>query len=89
MEFMIFTAPIRLDGFNFGVQKELNMSLKSIKHPFNIRFMFKEVDPAKTRIVIDKANIILKTTGRSNSRTPNIRVYKFKRHSGNTMRQSI
>jgi hypothetical protein len=89
MEFMIFTAPIGLDSFNFGVQKELNMSLKSIKHPFNIRFMFKEIDPAKTRIVIDKANIVLKTTGRSNSRTPNIRVYKLKRHSGNTMRQSI
>jgi hypothetical protein len=89
MKLMIFTTPVRLDGFNFGVQEKLDMSLESIKHPLNIRFVVKKVNPAKTRVVINETNIVLKTTRRGNCRTPNIRVNKLKRCSGNTMRQTI
>jgi hypothetical protein len=89
MKLMIFTIPVRLDGFNFGVQEKLDMNLESIKHPLNIRFLFKKVNPAKTRVVINEINIVLKTTKRGNYRTPNIRVNKLKRCSGNTMRQTI
>jgi hypothetical protein len=89
MKLMIFTTPVRLDGFNFGVEKKLDMSLESIKHLLDIRFVFKKINPAKTRVVINETNIVLKTTRRSNCRTPNIRVNELKRCSGNTMRQTI
>jgi cellobiose-specific phosphotransferase system component IIB len=35
------------------------MSLKSMKHLLNIRFIFDKIDPAKARIIIDKADIVL------------------------------
>jgi hypothetical protein len=88
-QLVIFTAPVRLDGFNLGVQKTLYMSLKRIKNLFNIRFVFKKIDPNKTRVVIDKANIVLITAGRSTSGAPNIRMNQFKRHSGNTRGSTI
>jgi hypothetical protein len=63
MKFVIFTTPVRLDNPNLCVQKALNMCLKRIENLLNIRLVLKEVDPTKTRIIIDKTNIIFVTTG--------------------------
>ena len=65
------------------------MGLESVKDLLNIRFVFEEIDPAKTGVVINKTNIIFETSGLGNGRTPNIRVNQFKRHSRNTMRGMI
>jgi hypothetical protein len=59
MQTMVFTTPVGLKRLDLGVQKTLNMSLKRIEYLFHIRFVFKEIDPTKARIVINKANIIL------------------------------
>ena len=45
---MIFTTPVRLNCFDFSVQKAFDMSLEGIENLLNIRLMFKEIDPAKT-----------------------------------------
>jgi hypothetical protein len=45
---MVLTTPIRLNRFNFGIQKTLNMSLESIKNLLNIRLVFKEINPAES-----------------------------------------
>jgi hypothetical protein len=63
MKFVIFTTPVRLDNPNLCVQKMLDIRLKRIKNLLNIILVLKKVDPTKTRIIIDKANIILVTTG--------------------------
>ena len=83
---VILPTPIGLNRLDFGVQKVLNMGLKCIKDVFDIRFVFEEIDPAKTRVVIHKANIILVPLRRGCSRTPNVGVNQFKRYSGNTER---
>jgi hypothetical protein len=56
---VVFTTLVRLKGLDPSVQKMLDMSLKGIENLFYIRFVFKEINPAKTRIVINKANIVL------------------------------
>ena len=33
--------------------------MKGIEHLFNIRLVFEEINPAKTRIVVDKTHIII------------------------------
>jgi hypothetical protein len=59
MQTMVFPTPIRLNRLDLGVQQTLNMGLKSVKHLLNIGFMFEEIDPAKTRVVIHKTNVVL------------------------------
>ena len=71
---MILTPPIRLNSFNFGIKKTLNVSLESVKDLLNIRLMFEEINPTESGLVINKTDIIFVTTGRSNSRSPNIGV---------------
>jgi hypothetical protein len=85
---MVFPTPIGLNRLDLGVQKTLNMSLKRIKYLFHIRFVFKKIDTTKTRIIINKANIILIPPGDVGC-PPNIRVNQFKRYSRNTRRQRI
>jgi hypothetical protein len=58
METMVFATPVRLDSLYFGVQKALNMGLESIKNLLNIRLVLEEINPAKTRMIINKANIV-------------------------------
>jgi hypothetical protein len=74
MQFVVFTTLARLNRLDFGIKETLNMSLKRIENLLNIRVVFQEINPAETRIVINKAHIILKTTRGSNGRSPNIRV---------------
>jgi hypothetical protein len=64
----------------------LKMVLKSIKDAFNIRFIFDQIDPTIVTIVINETNIILKTPGRGQIRTPNTRVKKIKWRCRNTSR---
>ena len=85
MQPMILTAPVGLDGFNFSIQKELNMGLESIENLLDIRLMFKEINPAETRVVIDKTNTIIMTTSRSLGRAPYIGINKLKRFGDYTI----
>ena len=59
MKFMIFTTPIRLNCLDFSVQKTLDMSLEIIEDLLNVRFVFYKIYPAKTRVVINEANVVL------------------------------
>jgi hypothetical protein len=72
MEPMILTAPIRLNCLDFGAQKAFNVSLKRIENLFDIRLTLEKINPAKTRVIVDKANIILVSPRGDTSRTPNI-----------------
>ena len=54
------------------------MVLKSVKNALNIRFMLDQVYLAVTTIVINEADIVLKTPGRWQSRPPNIGMNKLK-----------
>jgi hypothetical protein len=59
MEAMILTTAVRLHIKDFSVKKMLNMSLKKIKYFLNTRFVFNQINPTMTAIIIHKANIIL------------------------------
>ena len=71
---VVLATPVRLNGYDFSVEKMLNMSLKGIKHLLNVRLVLKLIFPTEARIIIDKAHIILITSGRGKSRPPYIRM---------------
>ena len=56
---MVLATPVRLNGYDFSVDKTLNMSLKGIKHLLNVRLVLKKIHPSETGIIIDKAHTIL------------------------------
>jgi alanine dehydrogenase len=89
MEAMILTTPIGLDSANFSIQQAFYMRLKSVEDAFNVRFMLNQVNPRITAVVINEANIILKASGRRQSRTPNISMNKLKRRLRHTGRITI
>jgi hypothetical protein len=60
------------------------MVLKSVKDALNIRFVFNQINPGIVIVVINKANIILKSSGGRQSRTPNISMNELKRRLRNT-----
>jgi hypothetical protein len=60
------------------------MVLQNIENALNIRFMFDKIYPTVATKIIDKANIIFKTSGRRQRRPPNICMNKFKRRMRNT-----
>jgi hypothetical protein len=74
VQLMILATPIRLNGFDFGVQQTLHMRLEGVEDMLNIRLMLEKINPAKTEIVIDKANIIFIPSRGCNSWTPYIRM---------------
>ena len=78
-ETAILAAPIRLNCFNFCIEHAFNMFLEGVEGLFNIGFSFKEIDPCKTAIIVQKTHIIFKTTNGSSSRAPYIRMNNFKR----------
>jgi hypothetical protein len=84
VEAVILPTPIRLNRLDLGVQKTLNMSLERIENLLNVRLMFEKIYPAKTRVIIHKANIVFVSPRRNTSRTPDIGVNKLKRLSRNT-----
>ena len=71
---MVLATPVGLNYDDFSVEKTLNMSLKSIKYLLNVRLVLKEINPRETRVIVNKAHIILIASGRGNSRPPNIRM---------------
>jgi hypothetical protein len=74
MELVVFTTPIGLNCLDLRTQKALNIGLESIEHILNIRLVLKKIDPTKTCMIIDKANIIFITSRGGDCRTPNIGV---------------
>jgi hypothetical protein len=64
MQLVVFSPTIRLEGFDFCVKKQLNMFLKLKKDILNNRFMFNEVNPCKTTIIVKEAHIVLITVYR-------------------------
>jgi hypothetical protein len=89
IETMILTPPIGLNGLDFSIQKAFNISLESIKYLFNVRLVFKKINPSESRIIIYETNIVLVPPGGRTCFTPNIRMNKFKRGSRNTRRSTI
>lgn len=61
IETMILTPPppIGLNGLDFSIQKAFNISLESIKYLFNVRLVFKKINPSESRIIIYETNIVL------------------------------
>ena len=59
MEFVVFTTPVGLNGFDFIIQKAFDMSVKVVENLLNIRLVFKQINPGEARVVINKTNIIL------------------------------
>ena len=74
MEFVIFTTPIGLNCLDLRTQEAPNIGLEGIKHILNIRLVFKKINPTKTCVIIDKADIIIETSREGNCRAPNIGV---------------
>ena len=60
MQAVVFTTPIRLDRTDFCIEKTFDMRLKIIENLFDIRFMFKKVNPCEAAEIIHKTNIIFK-----------------------------
>ena len=56
---VVLATPVLLNGYDFSVEKTLNMSLKSIKHLLNVRLVLKKIYPSETGIIIYKSHIIL------------------------------
>jgi hypothetical protein len=78
-EATILVAPVRLEGTNVSVKKQLDMLLKRMKNFLHVRFALKKVDLGKPAKIIQEANIVLKTTNRRDCRSPHIRMHEFKR----------
>jgi hypothetical protein len=85
----IFPSPIGLDPLNFMIKKEFNMFLKFEKSILNFRFGMEEIDPREFAKIVNKTHIIFKPSNRSNCRTPNIGINKFKWRSGHMSRNRI
>ena len=86
MQAVVFTPPIRLNRTDFCIEESLDMGLKIIENLFDIKFMFKKINPCKTAKVINKANIKLKTCRGGEGRTPHIGMNKLKWLRRNTRR---
>jgi hypothetical protein len=74
VELNVLATPIRLNMYNFMIQKTLNMPLELKEHLKYIRFLFEEIQPCKTTIGINKTDIIFVSTNRNLGRTPHIRM---------------
>jgi hypothetical protein len=62
VEAMILTTPVGLYCTDFGVKKTLNMGLKSVENMLNIRLVFDQINPGVATIIINKTDLILKTS---------------------------
>jgi hypothetical protein len=78
VKFLIFPTPVRLDTFNFSVEEALHMHLKEHKNVLCISSVIHKINPCEFAKVINKANVILKSTNKSGRRTPNIGKDKLK-----------
>jgi len=78
MKFIIFTAPVRLNTFDFSIKEAFYMSLKKKKNALDLRSIMQKINPCESSEVINKANIIFKARDRNWSRPPDIRMNKFK-----------
>lgn len=58
----ILPSPVTLDTEDFPVKQALNMSLELEKNIFNIRLVFKTINPSKFTKIIDKTDIEFETS---------------------------
>jgi hypothetical protein len=72
VHFLIFATPIRLDTFNFDIQKAFNMSLKLKKNVRGLRPVMHQIDPRKLTEIINETYIVFETPNRLRGWTPNI-----------------
>jgi hypothetical protein len=79
MKFLVFSSPVCLDCDDFPVKQTFHKVLKFNKFLKHLRFKFQGIDPGKFAKIINEANIILFSTCRFESITPNMLVNKFKR----------
>lgn len=75
MKMRTFATAIGLDYKDTLGNEALNMMLKDIEYGFNIIFVFNQINPAKTAIIINETDIKMKTTRGSLARAPNICLY--------------
>ena len=73
----------------FPVELSFNKVLKVLKNLEDLRFLFKEIDPGVSTIIINKGDIISMISNRDRSRTPHIRMYQIKRSTTFIIRASI
>jgi hypothetical protein len=78
VKFLILPTPIKLDTFYFSVEEALHMHLKEHKNVLCISSVIHKINPYEFAKVINKANVILKSTNRSERRTPNVRKDQLK-----------
>jgi hypothetical protein len=72
MEFLILSTPICLDMYDFSIQKMFNMFLELKEYIIDIGFVFKQVEPSKTTVSINKTYIKTMSTNRILGRAPHI-----------------
>lgn len=82
-----FTTTIRSKSLNFSKKLCLNHGFKLNKDREHVRFMFKQVQPCITSIMIYKHNILAKSINRtSRNKALYIRMNQFKGMSSNKLR---
>ena len=89
IELLILASPIGLYGDDSSIKETFNKALKFTELLKDFRFKFEHVDPSVFAIVVNKTNIVLFASCGNSSRTPNIRVNKFKRMRRHTLRSRI
>jgi hypothetical protein len=70
---LVFPSPVGLNRKDFSIKEPLDKILEVLELLEKLRFVLEHVDPCKFTIVINEANIILKTTNRITHRSPYIR----------------
>jgi hypothetical protein len=79
VKFLIFSSLVYLNCNNFPIKETFHKVLKFNKFLKHLRFKFQGIDLREFTKIIDKAHIILFSTSRFGSMTPDICKNKFKR----------
>ena len=77
IKFLIFTTPVGLHCYNFGIKAALNQLLEVEKDLIDIGAILKKVNPCKFTEIINKTYIILIMAYGHRSRAPIIRENKL------------
>jgi hypothetical protein len=72
MEVVILTTPITLNTNDFCFEKTLNLCLKLQENIEHIRFTLDKIKPGKAIVSINETDIIVMTTDKHLSMTPDI-----------------
>ena len=83
---VIFPPIVTLKRLNLCFELSFDILTKKSKFCEHIRFISQRVNPYKMREIIQKNNVIFDAADTFNRRSPNIRMYQFKRKSSNGVR---